>query len=67
MILINSILQTKANDLQSLLALSIKREMLKAIHNGCPALQGEPEKQQEILAKYKKFGDEVRNKLSRIE
>lgn len=46
--------------------MSIKREMLKAIHDGCPALQDEPEKQQEILAKYKKFGDQVRNKLFRI-
>lgn len=55
----NYILETKGNDLQSFLALSIKREMLKAIHAGCPALKDEPEKQQEILAKYKKFGDEV--------
>lgn len=56
-------LQTKASDLQSLLAMSIKRELLKAIHAGCPALQDEPERQQEILAKYKKFGDQVSSKL----
>lgn len=55
----NYILETKASDLQSYLALSLKREMIKAIQNGCPDLAGEPEKQQEILEKYKHFGDMV--------
>lgn len=52
----NYILETKASDLQSYLALSLKREMIKAIQNGCPDLAGEPEKQQEILEKYRKYG-----------
>lgn len=52
-------LQTTANDLQSFLALSIKRELLTAIHDGCPALQDNPEQQKTILAKYTKFGEQV--------
>lgn len=34
--------------------------MLKAIHDGCPDLADDPEKQQEILNKYKQFGDKVK-------
>lgn len=52
-------LQTKANDLQSKLALRLKREILKSIHDGCPAYKDDPAKQQEIFEKYKRFGDQV--------
>lgn len=51
--------QTSACDLKSFLALNLKRQMIQAIHTGCPHLAGDPEKQSEILAKYKKFGDMV--------
>ncbi|XP_031634250.1 39S ribosomal protein L28, mitochondrial isoform X2 [Contarinia nasturtii] len=52
------IMQTKAIDLRTKLALSIKRQMIKAIHAGIPGWADEPEEQREILAKYKKYGDQ---------
>lgn len=42
------------------LALAIKRQMIKAIHAGIPGWADEPEEQKEILAKYKKYGDQVK-------
>lgn len=59
----NYILDTKASDLQSYLALSLKREMIKAIQNGLPDLADEPEKQKELLDKYKHYGDLVRKRV----
>lgn len=37
--------------------------MIKAIHDGCPAWEHDPEQQQEILAKYKQYGDMVSYQL----
>lgn len=51
--------QTKACDLRTKLALAIKRNMIKAIHDGIPGWADEPEEQKAILAKYKKYGDQV--------
>lgn len=55
----NYILETKANDLQSYLALRIKREILIAIKNGLPDLADQPEKQHKLLDKYRHFGEQV--------
>lgn len=35
--------------------------MIKAIHAGIPGWADEPEEQRQILAKYKKYGDQVNN------
>lgn len=43
------------------MALAIKRQMIKAIHAGIPGWADEPEEQREILAKYKKYGDQVKH------
>lgn len=40
--------------------MAIKREMIKAIHAGIPGWADEPDEQQSILAKYKQYGDQVR-------
>lgn len=55
----NYILETKASDLQSYLALSLKREMIKAIQNGLPDLADNPAQQKELLAKYQQYGEKV--------
>lgn len=55
----NFILQTKACDLHTKLALGMKRNMIQALHNGCPAWSDEPDTQQNVLSKYKKYGDQV--------
>lgn len=52
------LLQTKANDLASLLALKLKRKMLSELKNGCPSFSDRPEKQKEILDEYQHFADE---------
>lgn len=54
--------QTKANELKSLLPLKMKRDMIKAIHAGCPAWKDDPEKQQEVLARYKQYADQVNSR-----
>lgn len=51
--------QTKANDLKTELALGIKREMIKALHAGCPAWNDDPDMQKDVLEKFKQYGDQV--------
>lgn len=57
----NYILETKASDLQSYLALSLKREMIRAIQNGLPDLSDDPVKQKDLLAKYLQYGEKVKH------
>ncbi|KAB0799009.1 hypothetical protein PPYR_06889 [Photinus pyralis] len=49
------LLKTLACDLKSLLALSLKRKILQELSQGCPAYANNPEKQQMILNRYKKY------------
>lgn len=44
--------------------MAIKRQMIKAIHAGIPGWADEPEEQREIVAKYKKYGDQVSYEFS---
>lgn len=37
----------------------MKRDMIKALHDGCPAWGDDPDMQQSVLSKYKKYGDQV--------
>ncbi|KAL1509100.1 hypothetical protein ABEB36_003894 [Hypothenemus hampei] len=49
------LLKTPAYDLKSLLALGLKRKVLKELEAGCPTLKDQPELQKEILNKYMKY------------
>ncbi|EDW03934.1 39S ribosomal protein L28, mitochondrial [Drosophila grimshawi] len=46
------LLKNLACDLRSALALKIKRKVLKALQQGCPAWQAEPNHQQDMLKEY---------------
>lgn len=37
----------------------MKRNMIQALHDGCPAWSKDPDAQQSVLSKYKKYGDQV--------
>ncbi|XP_072396960.1 large ribosomal subunit protein bL28m [Diabrotica undecimpunctata] len=49
------LLKSSACDLQSLLALGIKRKILQELEKGCPTYANRPEKQKEILDQYEKY------------
>ncbi|CAG9859297.1 unnamed protein product [Phyllotreta striolata] len=51
------ILKTPACDLQSLLAVSLKRKILQDLQNGCPSYAERPDKQKDVLDQYKKYLD----------
>jgi len=51
------LLKTLACDLKSLLPLGLKRKILQELQNGCPTYANRPEKQSEILNRYKKYLD----------
>jgi len=54
----NYLLETKAYDLASLLALKLKQKILLELKNGCPSFSDRPKKQKEILDEYQHFADE---------
>lgn len=37
----------------------MKREMIKALHEGCPGWNNDTNMQQKVLSRFKKYGDEV--------
>ncbi|KAH8392106.1 hypothetical protein KR215_000679 [Drosophila sulfurigaster] len=49
------LLKNLACDLRSTLALRLKREILKALQSGCPALAAEPKLQAEVLKEYSPY------------
>ncbi|ALC38198.1 mRpL28 [Drosophila busckii] len=49
------LLKNMACDLRSALALKLKREVLKALQQGCPAWAAEPKQQEEVLKEYNKY------------
>ncbi|XP_022221985.2 39S ribosomal protein L28, mitochondrial [Drosophila obscura] len=49
------LLKNLACDLRSALALKLKRQLLLALHAGCPALADEPQRQQEVLKEYSRY------------
>lgn len=49
------LLKTPACDLKSLLALGLKRKILKELEAGCPTYSDRPELQKKILEKYEKY------------
>ncbi|XP_019866841.1 39S ribosomal protein L28, mitochondrial [Aethina tumida] len=49
------LLKTPACDLKALLPLAIKRKILQALEQGCPAYANSPEKQNKIVQKYQKY------------
>lgn len=49
------LLKNPACDLRSLLALKLKRKILKALLEGCPNLSSNPAEQKKILAEYKQY------------
>lgn len=57
--------QTPACDLKSLLPLKLKRQILQALQQGCPAYEARPERQKEILNNYKQYLTAVRSKNER--
>lgn len=49
------LLKTPACDLRSLLALKLKQRMLQDLLDGCPAWNGNTQRQKEVLDEYKKY------------
>ncbi|CAD7078837.1 unnamed protein product [Hermetia illucens] len=49
------LLKTPACDLRSTLALGIKRKLLQALQEGCPALNDSPTKQKAVYSEYSKY------------
>lgn len=49
------LLKTPACDLQSTLALALKRKILQALSDNCPAYNDQPQKQKEIYDQYKSY------------
>lgn len=37
--------------------------MIKALHAGCPGWKDDPVKRQEVIKKYKKYGEEVSSNI----
>lgn len=54
------LLKTPACDLQSLLPLRLKRNILQELEKGCPTYAEQPEKQKEIYERYKQYLSVVR-------
>lgn len=52
------LLKTPACDLKQLLPLRLKRRVLETLQAGCPNWAGNPSKQQQLVAEYKKYLDQ---------
>ncbi|KAL7742261.1 hypothetical protein ACLKA6_005523 [Drosophila palustris] len=55
------LLKNLACDLRSALALKLKREVLKALQQGCPALAAEPKYQEQVLKEYSPYLESYTN------